>query len=136
MKLRVWKSLTFFIGLILFIAAFGVILVAGSIFNPPPYRITIALKEIPPYTVITRDMLGVDEQTMHQRVASRLVHETEIEQYLGGMAIETIHAGEPLPHMSHRFLRRTHFILIVGIRLENVLQSKALAHEFPFLVNV
>jgi hypothetical protein len=96
MKLRVWKSLTFFIGLILFIAAFGVILVAGSIFNPPPYRITIALKEIPPYTVITRDMLAVDEQTMHQRVASRLVHETEIDRYLGGMAIETIHAGEPL----------------------------------------
>jgi hypothetical protein len=96
MKLRVWKSLTFFIGLILFIAAFGVILVAGSIFNPPPYRITIALKEIPPYTLITRDMLAVDEQTMHQRVASRLVHETEIDRYLGGMAIETIHAGEPL----------------------------------------
>ena len=34
MKFRIWKSLTFFIGLILFIAAFGVILVAGSIFNP------------------------------------------------------------------------------------------------------
>ena len=30
------------------------------------------------------------------RVASRLVHEAEIEVYLGGMVIETIHAGEPL----------------------------------------
>jgi len=96
MKLRVWKSLTFFIGLILFVAAFGVILVAGSIFNPPPYRIIIALEEIPPYTVLTRDMFAVDEQTMHQRVASRLVHEAEIDRYLGGMVIETIHAGEPL----------------------------------------
>ncbi len=96
MKLRVWKSLTFFIGLILFIAAFGVILVAGSIFNPPPYRIIIALEEIPPYTVIARDMFAVDEQTMHQRVASRLVHETEIDSYLGGMTVETVHAGEPL----------------------------------------
>lgn len=96
MKLRIWKSLIFFIGLILFVAAFGVILVAGSIFNPPPYRIVIALEDIPPYTVLTRDMLAVDEQTMHQKVASRLVHEAEIERYLGGMAIETVHAGEPL----------------------------------------
>jgi hypothetical protein len=95
-KFRIWKSLTFFIGLILFIAAFGVILVAGSIFNPPPYRIVIALESIPPYTTLTGDMLAVDEQTMHQRVASRLVHEAEIEVYLGGMVIETIHAGEPL----------------------------------------
>ncbi|MBN1812990.1 MAG: hypothetical protein JXA14_14235 [Anaerolineae bacterium] len=38
----------------------------------------------------------MDEQTMHQRVASRLVHKAEIEVYLGGMVIETIHAGEPL----------------------------------------
>jgi hypothetical protein len=95
-KFRIWKSLTFFIGLILFIAAFGVILVAGSIFNPPPYRIVIALESIPPYTTLTGDMLAVDEQTMHQRVASRLVHEAEIEVYLGGMVIETVHAGEPL----------------------------------------
>jgi len=56
----------------------------------------IALESIPPYTTLTRDMLAVDEQTMHQRVASRLVHESEIEHYLGGMVIETIHAGEPL----------------------------------------
>jgi hypothetical protein len=95
-KLRIWKSLTFFIGLILFIAAFGVILLAGSIFNPPPYRIVVALEDIPPYTTLTRSMFAVDEQTMHARIASRLVHEAEIDQYLGGMAIETIHAGEPL----------------------------------------
>ncbi len=75
MKLRIWKSLTFFIGLILFVAAFGVLLIAGSIFNPPPYRIVIALEDIEPYTVITRDALAVDEQTMNQRVASHLVHE-------------------------------------------------------------
>ena len=65
MKLRVWKSLTFFIGLLLFIAAFVVILVAGRIFNPPPYRIVIALQDVPPYTVLTREMLAVDEQTMN-----------------------------------------------------------------------
>jgi hypothetical protein len=95
-KLRVWKSLTFFIGLVLFVAAFGVILVAGSIFNPPPYRIVIVLGDIAPYTVLTRNMLAIDEQTMNSRVASRLVHEEEIDDYLGGMVIETIHAGEAL----------------------------------------
>jgi hypothetical protein len=95
-KLRIWKSLTFFVGLILFIAAFGVLLVAGSIFNPPPYRIVIAVKDIAPYTTLSQDMVVVDEQTMNQTVASRLVHEGEVEHYLGGMVIETIHAGEPL----------------------------------------
>jgi hypothetical protein len=95
-KLRIWKSLTFFIGLILFVAAFGVILLAGSVFNPPPYRIVIALQNIDPYTTLTRDLVAVDEQTMNQRVASRLVHEGEIDSYLGGMVLETIHAGEPL----------------------------------------
>jgi hypothetical protein len=54
MKLRVWKSLTFFIGLILFIAAFGVILVAGSIFNPPPYRIAIALKRLSENSILCK----------------------------------------------------------------------------------
>ena len=96
MKLRVWKSLTFFIGLILFVAAFVVILVAGRIFNPPPYRIVIALQDVPPYTVLTREMLAVDEQTMNPRVASRLVHEAEIDSYVGSLVIETVHAGEPL----------------------------------------
>ena len=33
-------------------AAFGVILMAGSIFNPLPYRIVIALQDIPPYTTL------------------------------------------------------------------------------------
>jgi hypothetical protein len=96
MKLRIWKSLTFFIGLILFVAAFGVILLAGSVFNPPPYRIVIALQTIDPYTELTGDMVALDEQTMNQRVASRLVHEGELEHYVGGLVVETIHAGEPL----------------------------------------
>jgi Flp pilus assembly protein CpaB len=95
-KLRIWKSLTFFVGLILFIAACGVILVTGRIFNPPPYRIVITFKDIAPYTALSQDMVVVDEQTMNQMVASRMVHEGEIERYPGGMVIETIHAGEPM----------------------------------------
>ena len=38
----------------------------------------------------------MDKRIMHQRVASRLVHKAEIEYYLGGMVVETIHPGESL----------------------------------------
>jgi len=41
-------------------------------------------------------MRAVDEQTMSNQVASRLVHEGELDEFLGGLVVETLHAGEPL----------------------------------------
>jgi hypothetical protein len=95
-KIRIWKSLTFVVGLVLFLVGAAVVLFAGSVFNPPPYRIVIALEDIEPYTILDAGMLATDEQTMHERVASRLIHESELDVYVGGLVVETIHAGEPL----------------------------------------
>jgi hypothetical protein len=95
-KDRIRKSLTFGVGLLLFVGAFIALLVAGSILNPPPYRVVIAVADINPYTVLTREMLAVDSQTMNSKVASRLVHESEVDMYVGGLVVEAVHGGEPL----------------------------------------
>lgn len=96
MNFRAFKSLTFFVGLILFVGAFAALVLAGNLFNPAPYRIVIAKKDMPAYSRLTPDMLAVDEQTMNSKVAERLIHENEIDRFLGGTVIEPIHAGEPL----------------------------------------
>ena len=100
MRFSALKSLTFLVGLVIFIGAFAALVLAGSLFNPPPYNIVVALQDIPAYTTLTPDMLGTDEQTMNERVAARMVHQGELEKYLGGTVIEPIHAGEPLRRMA------------------------------------
>jgi len=100
MGFRALRSLTFFIGLLLFGGAFAAIVMFGAVFNPAPYRLVVALKDLPPYTVLEPSMLGTDAQTMNPKVAARLVQEAELGSYLGGMLIEPIHAGEPLRRMA------------------------------------
>jgi Flp pilus assembly protein CpaB len=100
MGFRALRSLTFFIGLLLFSGAFAAIVMFGAVFNPAPYRVVVALKDLPPYSVLEPSMLGTDAQTMNSKVAARLVQEAELGSYLGGMLIEPIHAGEPLRRMA------------------------------------
>ncbi len=100
MNFRALKSLTFFIGLILFIGAFIALILAGNLFNPAPYHIVVAKKDIPAYSTLTPDMLAVDEQTMNPRIAKQLIHEKEIDRFIGGTVVEPIHAGEPLRLMA------------------------------------
>ena len=100
MNFRAIKSLTFLIGLVLFIGAFVVIVMAGNLFNPAPYRIVVAGEDIPMYSTLTPDMLAVDEQTMNPKIARQLIHEHELDNYLGGTIVEPIHAGEPLRLMA------------------------------------
>ena len=96
MGFRALKSLTFFVGLLLFGGAFVALLLFGSLFNPAPYQIVVALEELPAYTVLEPSMLGVDSQTMNSKVAARLVHKGQLDEYVGGMLIEPVHVGEPL----------------------------------------
>jgi len=100
MGFRALRSLTFFVGLLLFIGSFAAIVLFGAIFNPAPYQIAVALHDLPPYTILEPAMVGVDAQTMASQVAVRLVHEAELDTYLGGMLIEPVHAGEPLRRMA------------------------------------
>ncbi len=90
------RFVTLAIGLLLVIGAFLGFLFWGSIANPAPYRVVVALKDIPPGGEIKFDVLTVDEQIINPRVAQRFILESELSQYLGATAVENIFAGEPL----------------------------------------
>ena len=94
--MNVLRSLTFILGLLLAVGAFVAYLALGGVLNPPPYQVVVAIRDIPPYAIVTSDALAVDSQTMSKTVARNLVLKQEVERYIGGMAIEPIHAGEPL----------------------------------------
>ena len=90
------RSSTFIIGILLAVGAFAALLLLGTMFNPPPYQVVIASANIPAYSNLTGDLLALDSQTMSDQVAASLVTRDELDQYLGGLTIENIRAGEPL----------------------------------------
>ncbi len=94
--MNILRSVTFIGGLLLAVGAFVAYLALGGVLNPPPYEVVVAIRDIPPYTTIASGMLAKDSQTMSKTVARTLVLAQELDQYLGGMAIEHIQAGEPL----------------------------------------
>jgi len=81
---------------LLAVGAFVAYVLLGGVLNPPPYEVVVAIKDIPPYTVIAKDMLAVDSEMMAGTVARQMVLKAELDQYLGGMAVEHIHPGEHL----------------------------------------
>ena len=97
--MKVLKSATLVVGLLLAVGAFVAYLALGNVVNPAPYQVVVALQDIPRYTCVTRRMLAVDAQHVHQRVAQGYVLKGELDTYLGALAIEPIHAGEPLTKM-------------------------------------
>ncbi len=96
MQFRAIKSLTFLVGLLLFVGAFVAILLVGNILNPPPFRVAVAVRDLQPYTILTEQDLVIDEMRMSTVVARRLVHEYELDRYIGHMVVEPIYKGEPL----------------------------------------
>ncbi|MCC7163493.1 MAG: hypothetical protein IT331_13440 [Anaerolineae bacterium] len=90
------RSSTFVVGILLAIGAFAALVLLGSVFNPAPYQIVIAREDVPAYSRLLTDMLALDSQTMSQDVVTSLVTREELDQYLGGLVIESVRAGEPL----------------------------------------
>src|SRR5712692_767180 len=90
------RLFTLVVGLLLVVGAFLGFLFWGAITNPPPFRVVVALKDIPPGGDIKLDTVTVDEQIINPRVAQRFILESELAQYLGATAVENIYAGEPL----------------------------------------
>jgi len=56
----------------------------------------VAVEDIPAYSVLDPNALGIDAERINGQVASTLIQREEIDQYVGGFVIENIHAGEPL----------------------------------------
>ena len=96
MRTQSVRSLTFWLGVILALAAFCAFLFLGHIFNPPPTHVVVLTRDVPRYGVITRDMLGVDAQVLHPDLARAYVLEDEVVEYLGAVVIEPLYAGDPL----------------------------------------
>ena len=90
------KSATFFIGILLALGAFIGYLLLGNFLAPPPALVVVALRDIPPYTPLDANMLGVDSQHLNGQVLATLVQKNELDEYIGGFVTSPIFAGEPL----------------------------------------
>lgn len=90
------RSATFGVGILLAVGAFAGFIVLGTVLNPSPYQVVIAMEDIPAYSTLSSESLAVDAQTMSSTVAQGLVARDELDQYLGSFTIETIRAGEPV----------------------------------------
>lgn len=90
------RSATFTIGILLAGLAFVGFLMLGGMMAPPPYSVVVAIQDIPSYSSLDPNALGVDAERINSQVAQMLVQREEIDQYIGGFVIENIHAGEPL----------------------------------------
>jgi len=86
------------IGLLLAVVAVVAVLVLGRLSQPPLYEVVIAVKEIPAFTPLTRDMVAVDAWGMSPAVAAKYVLSADWEKMLaeGAVAVETLHVGQPL----------------------------------------
>ena len=93
------RSATLIVGLLLAAGAFIAYLALGNVMNPAPYQVVVALQDIPRYTTVAKGMLAVDAQHVHENVARGYVLKEELDDFLGAVAIEPIHAGEPLSKM-------------------------------------
>ncbi len=90
------RSATFTIGILLSGLAFVGFLVLGGMMAPAPYSVVVATQDIPAYSTLDPNVLGVDAQRINSQVARTLILREEIDQYTGGFVLENIHAGEPL----------------------------------------
>ena len=90
------RSATFTIGILLAGLAFVGFLMLGGMMAPPPYSVVIAVQDVPAYSTLDPNALGVDAQRINSQVAQTLIQREEIDQYVGGFVLENIHAGEPL----------------------------------------
>jgi hypothetical protein len=90
------RSATFTIGILLAGLAFVGFLMLGGMMAPPPYSVVVAVQDIPAYSTLDPNALGIDAQRINSQVAQTLIQRDEIDQYTGGFVLENIHAGEPL----------------------------------------
>jgi Flp pilus assembly protein CpaB len=90
------RSATLTIGILLAGLAFVGFLMLGGMMAPPPYSVVVAVQDIPAYSTLDPNALGVDAQRINSQVAQTLILREDIDQYVGGFVLENIRAGEPL----------------------------------------
>jgi Flp pilus assembly protein CpaB len=90
------RSATLTIGILLAGLAFVGFLMLGGMMAPPPYSVVVAVQDIPAYSTLDPNALGVDAQRINSQVAQTLILREEVDRYVGGFVLENIRAGEPL----------------------------------------
>jgi hypothetical protein len=80
-----------FIGMVLMAASILGVVFVGQIINPPATPMAVAIVEIPAGTVISRDMVRMDNVQVNSKVAASHVREAELDQFVGSVAVEPIH---------------------------------------------
>ncbi len=90
------RSGTLLVGVLLAGLAFAAYFLLGNVLNPPPYPVVIVVQEVPAGEALRQEMLSVDAQRVHPRVAGEYVLQSELETWLGATVSEPLHPGEPL----------------------------------------
>lgn len=85
------------LGLVLMVGGFLGVLFIGQVINPPPVAVAVALVDIPAGATLTREMVALDSVHVDEKVLAGLVREEELALFVGGTAIQPIHAFQPLP---------------------------------------
>ena len=92
-----WKTLRFWLGLLLAVGAAVAIFVVAKLANPEPVGVLIAARDIQPYEIVTQEDVRVDWQHIHPLVAEKLLTRDEADQVLGrAVALDPLYAGEPI----------------------------------------
>lgn len=84
------------LAIVLMAAGFLGVLAIGQVVNPPPASIAVAIADIPVGTVLSEELVAMDEVHMDSRVLAVLVQSDELKALLGGVVVEPIHALQPI----------------------------------------
>lgn len=85
------------LALVLMAAGFLGVLFIGQFINPPLVSIAIAVVDIPAGTVLTQDMIAVDNVQMNPKVVEAMVRDSDLAKFIGGTVVEPIHVYQPVP---------------------------------------
>ena len=92
------KKVSLFLGIVLAVAAFAGVILLGQLMQPPTYDVAVAIKEIPPFTPLTADLVSIDTQSVSPAIAERYVQAAELDTLLksGAVIVENLRPGQPL----------------------------------------
>jgi len=92
------KKVSLFLGIVLAVAAFAGVILLGQLMQPPTYDVAVAIKEVPPFTPLTVDLVSLDTQSVSPAIAERYVQAAELDALLksGAVIVENLRPGQPL----------------------------------------
>jgi len=92
------RKIQLILGIVLAAGAVIAVLFVGQLTQPTVYDVVIAIQEIPAYTRITPDMVGLDSQSVSPAVAQKYVLAAEWEalQAEGVVAADHLRPGQPI----------------------------------------